>query len=408
MNESAASPLRAISWGVYLACSWTWCIGMFLPVLLVRDYGIAGWVIFAIPNVIGAAAMGWVLARPGASERMVAEHRSACVAFSAITLAFHAFFITWLAYRVIPIQWCVAAVVGGSAFAVILRSKRSLDLILAGIVIGISLIVLAHGLNHFNISERKGLKSAVDLIWLTPVCVFGFVLCPYLDLTFHRAKQATSPGEGKIAFGAGFGVFFLAMIFLTLLYEGDFIWERNFGSFGPDGLRTWVALHIAAQAGFTWGAHLRVVPRPIGSDLPIWIIAGLLAAIGGYCVWQPSLEVFLMRHSGMLTGEAIYRSFMAFYGLVFPAYVWICMAPIHGRAPGVNRRSIMVCCLAVLMASPMYFIGFIIGKMIWLAPGLGIVLLARFFAENGAANGADACKDETIRHDGRPTIGYTE
>src|SRR3954465_13192934 len=84
-------------WAVYLGMSWTWCIGMFLPVLLVRDYGLAGWAVFAIPNVVGAAAMGWVLARPGARERVLAEHRTACVAFSAVTLAFHAYFLTWLA-----------------------------------------------------------------------------------------------------------------------------------------------------------------------------------------------------------------------------------------------------------------------------------------------------------------------
>lgn len=32
-----ASP---ILWALFLASSWTWCIGMFLPVLLMRD---AGW-----------------------------------------------------------------------------------------------------------------------------------------------------------------------------------------------------------------------------------------------------------------------------------------------------------------------------------------------------------------------------
>src|SRR5947199_7998526 len=106
---------RTLSWAAYLACSWTWCIGMFLPVLLVRDYGLGGWFVFAIPNVIGAAAMGWVLARPGASERLSTEHRTACVAFSAITLAFHAFFLAWLALRVIPLPWCFAAVAAGSA-----------------------------------------------------------------------------------------------------------------------------------------------------------------------------------------------------------------------------------------------------------------------------------------------------
>ena len=70
---------------------------MFLPVLLTRDYGLAGWIVFALPNCFGAAAMAWFLARPGASERIVTEHRTATLAFSAVTLAFHAFFLAWLA-----------------------------------------------------------------------------------------------------------------------------------------------------------------------------------------------------------------------------------------------------------------------------------------------------------------------
>src|ERR1700677_654567 len=100
MFQSAKSfgHLRTLSWAVYLGCSWTWCIGMFLPVILVSEFGNVAWFVFAIPNVIGAAAMGWTLAKPGSSERIVAEHRAACVAFSAVTFAFHLFFLYWLTY----------------------------------------------------------------------------------------------------------------------------------------------------------------------------------------------------------------------------------------------------------------------------------------------------------------------
>lgn len=58
-----------LGWAAYLACSWTWCIGMFLPVLLVRDYGVWGFVVFAVPNVVGAGAMGWVLSAASAEGK---------------------------------------------------------------------------------------------------------------------------------------------------------------------------------------------------------------------------------------------------------------------------------------------------------------------------------------------------
>ena len=42
-----------IGWAAFLASSWTWCIGMFLPVLMIRDYGGWGWAVFALPNILG-------------------------------------------------------------------------------------------------------------------------------------------------------------------------------------------------------------------------------------------------------------------------------------------------------------------------------------------------------------------
>src|SRR4051812_10077052 len=91
-KSAISSPL---SWAVFLACSWTWCIGMYLPVLLVRDYGVWGWVVFAVPNVIGAAAMGWVLRDWMRSVRIMAAHAHACIAFSLVTVAFQVYFLEW-------------------------------------------------------------------------------------------------------------------------------------------------------------------------------------------------------------------------------------------------------------------------------------------------------------------------
>ncbi len=84
-----------MKWAFFLACSWTWCIGMFLPVLLVRNWGIWGWVVFAIPNIIGAAAMGWVIRSRDVSEHILERHRLAIAIFSLITVAFHIYFVYW-------------------------------------------------------------------------------------------------------------------------------------------------------------------------------------------------------------------------------------------------------------------------------------------------------------------------
>src|SRR2546421_4737493 len=81
-----------LAWAAYLASSWTWCIGMFLPVLLVRDYGVWGWIVFALPNVIGAAAMGLVLKNQAASESITRLLAPACAAFSLVTISFQLYF----------------------------------------------------------------------------------------------------------------------------------------------------------------------------------------------------------------------------------------------------------------------------------------------------------------------------
>src|SRR5688572_14799987 len=91
-----------LGWANYLGMSWTWCIGMFLPVLLVRDYGISAWWIFAIPNVVGAAAMGWVLRSAQRSHGLVAHHAPATTLFSLVTIAFHAFFVLWIGKILLP------------------------------------------------------------------------------------------------------------------------------------------------------------------------------------------------------------------------------------------------------------------------------------------------------------------
>ena len=89
-------PWQVVGWALFLGMSWTWCIGMFMPVLMVREWGFWGWVVFTAPNVVGAAAMGWVLRDAAASRRLVGDHLTACSAFSAVTIIFQLSFAGWI------------------------------------------------------------------------------------------------------------------------------------------------------------------------------------------------------------------------------------------------------------------------------------------------------------------------
>jgi hypothetical protein len=52
-----------------------------------------------------------------------------------------------------------------------------------------------------------------------------------------------------------------------------------------------------------------------------------------------------------------------------------------GKWSTPTRRSLGVFAIAVLLAMPMYWLGFIERKMIWIVPGVVIILLARAFRE---------------------------
>ena len=49
---------------MFCACSWTWCIGMYLPVILLRELGWPAVIAFAAPNLVGCAAFGYLLRDP--------------------------------------------------------------------------------------------------------------------------------------------------------------------------------------------------------------------------------------------------------------------------------------------------------------------------------------------------------
>ena len=373
--------LAPAEWAAFLGCSWTWCIGMFLPVLLVRDLGVWGWVVFAAPNVVGAAAMGWVLKTAAASQRISDEHRGACAAFSAVTIAFHVFFLLWFLPRLIGLPPVACAFALVAVYLLITINKPGWDLPAAAATWAVSLAMLGLFLRrHQPILPGVGSHRTIDVLWLAPVCVFGFLLCPYLDLTFHRARQNTSPDGARFAFGAGFSVCFLAMIVFSLIYATalspllDSSWRERV----PAAFALVIAIHMIVQSAFTLAVHTRsfvTAQVPRGAVVALLLLAqvALLLGLAGN---------FLPRYHGLDAGELVYRLLIAFYGLVFPAYVWGCMIP---RRDGRTAMSVRAVVLGVVVAAPMYWMGFIENRPAWLVPGLAAVLLSRYAVPRGTA-----------------------
>jgi hypothetical protein len=365
--------LAWLGWAVYLAMSWTWCIGMFLPALLVRDYGVWGWVVFAVPNVLGAAAVGWLLGRDD-SRNIVQRHRVAVHAFSVITIAFQLFFLVWI------LSWppqAYALALGAAAVLVVLISLRGIGVrVLAAAVFATSLICawlaqleFQDGIKDFAqllgriIVGREHVATADSrLIPLAIVCLFGFALCPYLDATFHAARQTLSDRESRQAFSIGFGIFFFSMILFALQYAIESIWRWHGWGWLSTG---WASTHLTVQMAFTVGVH-------ISADRTRWLRTGIAAGV---------LALVATAARQVADEETIYRLFMSFYALVFPAYVWLCVIPGRGRlAPTTRQWTVFT--EAVCIAAPMFWLGFFEGRMIWLLPGIAVVLLARLLIPN--------------------------
>ena len=375
-STSPTSIRNPILWGAYLACSWTWCIGMFLPALLLRDMGWAGFLIFAIPNVVGATAMGWLLKTRLDSTRFVENHPDAIWWFSSITLAFHLFWLLWLTSFIrsalpLPAHVLTGALGATLAFALIATwtIRRSRAPQLAALLLTFSLGVLIASFCTTNATHAELIQAAPQSrapLWMLPVTLFGFLLCPYLDITFHHARQQLDTRKNaRLGFSIGFIAFFFLMILLTTRYAGVItgaLSGRNPTPFASPWLAAGILTHLLCQWLFTVHIHLNRIHTIPGARPKRPLLLLLVVASGLIGLAAPRLP----SHAGLTGGEIIYRLFMSAYGLLFPAFILYRV---------ILKRKWRMMWIATALASPMFWMGFIERQTIWLIPGIGIVLL---------------------------------
>ncbi len=375
-----------LRWSAYLATSWTWCIGMFLPVLLIRDLGLWAFVVFAVPNVLGAALMGRVLGRIDA-ESIQKFHAPAVQMFSAVTIAFQAFFLIWVGqWAGLPTLWLgVIAVVLPLCFGV-LDTPRRTDSGVPGwapmLVWTLSLIVIAQGVfvgewsGPAWSSALGGSALSIDLLPLLMVCLLGFVCSPYLDATFLRTRASLTQPTARRVFALGLGFMFMLMIVGTLWYAPAVLGPAMGQRVASLSVFALIGLHIVPQLLMTMSMH-RACARESTSRrqtpgfITLAIALGALAGVLGVVVADQALI------RGLTAPEVIYRLLMGFYGLVAPAYVLTCLRPGSGYQhvrPSTLQLSVFAA--AVVLALPFYFLGFVDRQWAYLVPGVVIVLIA--------------------------------
>jgi hypothetical protein len=384
-SRNDPTPAATLGWALFVATSWTWVIGMFLPVLLIRDFGGWGWIAFAVPNVIGAASIGFWFRTPRQSAAFSVRHQSWVGVFSAVTLALQAFTIGWLATAtlgsLVGPAIAATAVVGGWIGS---RLRIGWQLGWAGgtwlISFGLGMVLLAGDLLSVPELPATDPRGLAALIGLACACGLGFLLCPYLDVTLHRARQSAG-NMGRRIFAVGFGGLFLVMIALTAGYAEILpgLMIADFTGFGRIAA-VCIVTHLAVQVAFTNAAHVSAlrgfaaaVERPALSPGGSWIIAtGLCLLIGIGCGLSlttvtpggavESVRIERLNALGHSPGELIYRSLLACYGLLFPAALLM------------RGRRLLI---ALVAAAPFMAVAFLGGpagwSMAWASAGVAIV-----------------------------------
>jgi len=375
--------IRAIGWGLFLASSWTWVIGMWLPVRLIGDFGWPGWVAFALPNVLGAMLVGFVLRRREAAEAWRERHGRAMRLFSVWTVLFHVAFLSWFLTR---FGWLIEPVTGGGGAPRLLfgpalalgalgaawlgsRLDSRRTLLAAGTAWAFSVAALALAWRTSGGHAMHAPPAPTDavwpgLVWSSVSLAFGFLLCPYLDLTIVRARIEAEGRTGDRAFALGFGVFFPVMIVGTLLYAWAFTTDW--------GVNAWIGAHILAQSIFTMGVHMRetrergwLFDRRRAS--PTLRRAELAAVAGLVFVALSAVDAVRTGRQGLY-----YNLFLWAYALAFPAYVWIAGVP---RRAGLLRPGVLVGA-SVILATPAFWYGAVEKQWVFLPLGVAIPLLA--------------------------------
>lgn len=368
--SSRGGAIDALGWGIFCASSWAWCIGLFLPTVLRRLLGWPGFLAFAIPNVIGCAAFGFVLDLKR-SRRLQRDHRGAMVLFSAVTIAYQLLLAGWTASELLgpmlggcgrPMSWrswaacgIGLACTGMIGLAVSFARDRLIPAIaavawlLSAGVLGFTVLDVA------PIAMPEPELAEAQLWGLMPALLLGFLLCPYLDLTFHRALRR---GPRQATF-ATFGLTFATLIVLVA-----FLADPE----GPLGIRLTplVLAQLWVQLGFTIGAHWREVrfaTQHASNRASRWIVPASLSA--GALLALPGIA-----------SEPNYLRMLGWYGLVFPAYVLLAMV---GERRKPSPRTWLLFAIVLAIGLPMYERGISAFEFGWMAIPAPILLAATWW-----------------------------
>ena len=387
------SIFRTIGWGLFCTSSWTWCIGMWLPVIVIERWGWPGFWAFAISNILGCTLMGYVVGSRSRSEQLVKDHRGPMRWFSVFTIAFQLFWVSavfgymgWffgLPHGTAMILAPLGVLLLGGVMSRMPMAGWLLFALLAYLfTIGIFTTIGTGSLEHISMT---GQRPQIQLWGTIPIIFIGFMLSPYLDLTFHRARRETPSSHSFAVFG---GSFFIVLLLVAACY----------GIMNPDSdtpapttaIVILISLLWLAQVTFTIGAHLRELKATNDPSPQRW---GSTARLMCIAVLVMPMTWLAMRMHGAATNdwhwilEDHYLRFLGFYGLLVPTWVLAFMGP---RRPATRSMGACIAlAIATAIALPMAEHGMIKIASWWILIGVTIVTTIALMLPRDAARHAN-------------------
>lgn len=328
-----------MAWGLVLTSSWTWCIGLFLPVILLRLFGWTGFWLFAVPNVIGCTAFGWIVS--GDRGIAVARRlRNGIVVFSLWTIAFQAFFLVRLFLDgsmdtgLHGLGLAAVAIVVGVGLTRGATGEPAPAAWMGRAAAGAALGVLAWAASResfFVDPLPDPLLGSAAAYGAGPFIALGFLACPLLDPTFHWVRARS----GSAAPFAWFGLFFAATLAMTGSMAAAGTWH----------LAPLLGVWVVFQLLFTLVLNARCLAS-MDSAAPL---GGVRRLVFAACVAGTSVAVVaccVPRGAGVFSSsfDVAYMVFLGAYSTIFPAWVLLGGA---GRGPWRVGSTVIAAGLAV-------------------------------------------------------------
>jgi acyl-CoA thioesterase FadM len=359
--------LGAVLWGISVALSWMWGLGLFFSVQFTTQFGLFGLLTFAIPNFLGLLIFGLVthhLARRESGSESLAKFFASwsrpfrlvffLYQLLAITLTIFAFIrYAWapLGFRpellYLPLTMLVvlaAAILFGEEFDIkrIKFSHGALFLILVPALVILTVHTLNKGTGPLTIPK---LPTNDWNYWgyAVPI-IIGFLVGPWLDL--QQWQRAIQMHRERVSIAAGYIIGSLLFFGLILWHGITALWALNWGAgefirvgitghnYGQEVLTmvfsnasSWtfaayavficvcvlttldsgyIALKWFLQSNASTSNHpifSLVPPKLLTSPIPAYLLAGIVAVAGVMLRFE--LEFFMIFYATFFVGYSI-------------------------------------------------------------------------------------------------------